>query len=140
MLKVAILSAVIGLLASNARAETMICIEEVSGGLKFIDGSWQGTRFKIPGTQYVVASNTDAPSRYTIKEIGKEHADFQCERGFYEGKPSEQMVCGGLGYGMIVNFKNLRFTQVYTFGYIEDDRSGGNTPFVTGGKCSTINP
>lgn len=140
MLKVAIFSAIVGLLSSNASAETMICIEEVSGGLKFIDGSWQGTKFKIPGTQYVVSSKVDAPSRYTVKEIGKDFVEFDCERSYYEGNPSDQMVCGGLGYGMIVNFKKLRFTQIYTIGYIDDDRTGGNTPFVTGGKCSTINP
>ncbi|KSV95408.1 hypothetical protein [Sinorhizobium sp. GL28] len=136
----AVVTAVLAGMASIAHAETMICVEEVSGGLKFIDGAWQATKFKVTGTQYVISPNPDVPNQYAVKEIGKAYSSFRCERKVFDGELSDQMVCGGMGYGMIVNFKMLRYTQLYTFGYIEDDRSGENTPYVTGGKCSTINP
>lgn len=122
---------------STASAETLLCVEQVSGGMKFMEGDWQATKFKT-GLQYVVTERKNDPFSYDIKEMGKADPIFSCTRNSYSGQLSSRIICGGLGYGMIVDFSALKFMTVYTMGYIEDDRSGNNTPAVTGGKCSTI--
>ncbi|MBY3388502.1 hypothetical protein [Rhizobium laguerreae] len=127
--------------SSRANAETLLCVEDVAGGLKFLDGEWQGVKFKVGGSQFAITATASDPLNYQVKQIGKDIVQFTCNRFKFEsGALSDQMYCGGLGYGMVINFARLRYVEVYSLGYIEDDRSGQNTPSVTGGKCSTINP
>ncbi|NLS03584.1 hypothetical protein HGP14_09460 [Rhizobium sp. P32RR-XVIII] len=141
MKNVVVLGAIVGSLSVfPAKAETLLCVEQISGGLKFLDGEWRSTTFRLSNPQYVVSPKNGEPNTYEVKQLGKSYPDFTCERKVVDGQPSEQMACGGLGYGMLINFNALRFVEIYTFGYIEDDRSGGNTPFVTGGQCSAISP
>lgn len=127
--------------AVPAHAETLLCVEDVAGGLKFVDGQWQGVKFKTGATQYAITASASDPLTYQVKQIGKDYAQFTCTRLKFDGGVlSEQISCGGLGYGMIINFAKLRYVEVYSLGYIDDDRSGQNTPSITGGKCSTISP
>ncbi|MGO6875578.1 hypothetical protein ACCS85_27620 [Rhizobium ruizarguesonis] len=126
---------------SPANAETLLCVEDVAGGLKFLDGEWQGVKFKVGGSQFAITASASNSLTYQVKQIGKDTVQFTCNRlKFESGSLSDQMYCGGLDYGMVINFARLRYVEVYSLGYIEDDRSGQNTPSVTGGKCSTINP
>ncbi|MBX5148503.1 hypothetical protein [Rhizobium lentis] len=125
----------------TAHAETLLCVEDVAGGLRFIDGQWQGVKFKTGATQYAITATASDPLTYQVKQIGKDFVQFTCSRfKFDNGTLSDQIICGGLGYGMIINFAKLRYVEVYSLGYIDDDRSGQNTPSITGGKCSTISP
>ncbi|MBX4899315.1 hypothetical protein [Rhizobium bangladeshense] len=127
--------------AVSARAETLLCVEDVAGGLRFVDGQWQGVKFKTGATQYAITATASDPLTYQVKQIGKDYVQFTCSRfKFDNGTVSDQVSCGGLGYGMIINFAKLRYVEVYSLGYIDDDRSGQNTPSITGGKCSTIRP
>lgn len=127
--------------AFAAKAETLLCVEDVAGGLKFVDGQWQGVKFKTGATQYAVTATVSNPLTYQVKKIGNDYVQFTCNRfKFDNGTLSDQMFCGGLGYGMVINFAKLRYVEVYSIGYIDDDRSGLNTPSITGGKCSTISP
>lgn len=120
-------------------SESMICVEEISGGLKIVDGQWQGVKFRVDGAKYLVSPTAAGSTSYEVKELGENYPLHRCERRkFDDGSLAEQMVCGGLGYGMLVNFEKLRFVQIYTLGFIEDDRTGSNTPSVTGGKCATF--
>ena len=140
MMKVIALAAAL-MLPISAHAETLLCIDEAAGGVKFFGGEWKGTRFGPPGkSRYIVSPSKNDPLAYEVKEMGQTYVAHRCNRTLYEGAPSEQMVCGGIGYGMIINFRLLRYTEIYTFGYIEDDRSGSNTPYVSAGKCSVITP
>ena len=124
-----------------SKSETLVCVQEAAGGLKFVNGQWQGVMFKNSGYQYMVTSGSTDPLSYEVTEIGKDSTLFQCTRmKFQNGTISEQMFCGGLGYGMVINFAKLRYVEVYSLGYIDDDRSGQNTPSIGGGKCSTIRP
>ncbi|NKK53839.1 hypothetical protein [Rhizobium leguminosarum] len=124
-----------------AHAETLLCVEDVAGGLRFVDGQWQGVRFKTGATQYAITAPASDPLIYQVKQIGKDDVQFTCSRlKFVNGTLSDQISCGGLGWGMIINFAKLRYVEVYSLGYIDDDRSGQNTPSITGGKCSTISP
>ncbi|MGR8923887.1 hypothetical protein ACU8MB_09070 [Rhizobium leguminosarum] len=127
--------------AVPAHAETLLCVEDVAGGLRFVDGQWQGVKFKTGATQYAITAPASDPLTYQVKQIGKDYVQFTCTRlKFDNGMLSDQISCGGLGYGMIINFAKLRYVEVYSLGYIDDDRSGQNTPSITGGKCSTISP
>lgn len=135
-----LLASVIFFMGGSSKAETLLCVDEAAGGLRFVDGSWQGVRFNSGKTKYIVTQSPDDPNSYQVKEMGKSTVDHRCVRNVYSGVRSNQMTCGGLGYGMIVNFEKLRYTEIYTFGYIEDDQSGSNTPFVSAGKCSVISP
>ncbi|MDP9809394.1 hypothetical protein J2W42_002242 [Rhizobium tibeticum] len=133
------LVALFGLLISTvSHAETLLCVEDVAGGIKFVDGAWKGVTFKV-GRQFAVTS-TDKKS-YEVKEIGQKYAIHSCTREtLTTGELANQMACGGMGYGMLINFEKLRYIELYTWGYIEDDQTGKNTPSVTGGKCSLIMP
>lgn len=136
----ALLSFLVALVCSSAAyANSYLCIGDAAGGLKFLDGAWRGTSFKS-GSKFLVARSPENSKHWTVTEIGDPFPSHRCTMNTGpDGIDSEQLVCGGLGYGMIINFSKLRFTQVYTIGFIEDDRSGENTPFVSGGLCSKIN-
>ncbi len=138
-MKLLIASALYLILGNNALADTLLCVEEAAGGLKFVEGTWKGVVFKTGGPQFVVTSS-DKKS-YEIKKVGQQYPTHRCERlKLPDGSFASQMTCGGLGYGLILNFDKLRYVEVYTLGYIDEDQSGDNTPSVTGGKCTAINP
>jgi hypothetical protein len=127
------------LVTHHACADTLLCVEEVAGGLKFVDGRWKGVPFNTGMNQLVVTSSDNRS--YEVKRVGENHPTHRCERSrLPDGSLVDQIVCGGLGYGMLINFEKLRYVEIYSLGYIEDDQSGDNTPSVTGGKCTTIAP
>ncbi|MGO6982783.1 MULTISPECIES: hypothetical protein [Rhizobium] len=127
---------------SPANAETLLCVQEVAGGLKFLDGSWRGIQFSNPGgSQYAITSTAQEPNKYVVKELGKSFEMFTCERyKLASGQAISRLYCGGPAWGMVIDLEKLRYVEIYSHGYIEDDQSGKNTPLVGGGKCSVIHP
>ncbi|NTE87238.1 hypothetical protein [Agrobacterium rubi] len=135
------LLAVTVFLASNSPgfSQSYFCIQEAAGGLKPLNGEWSGTAFK-PSGKYLVARDPENQKEWTVTEIGKTYALHRCPVIMTsENVEADQIICGGLGYGMVINFAVMRYVEVYTFGYINNDKSGNNTPSVSGGMCSKIN-
>ncbi len=127
---------------ATAHAETLLCAQEVAGGLKYLNGAWMGTPFNNNNaSQYAITSQPSDPMKYSVKELGKSIEVFSCDRyRLPNGDLMDALYCGGPAWGMVINFSKLRYVEMYSHGYINDDRSGDNTPFVAGGKCSVINP
>ncbi|MDX0499010.1 hypothetical protein GOC68_22475 [Sinorhizobium medicae] len=124
--------------ASAYGANTLFCAAERSTGFVPENGEWKSADFKTQNSKLLIAP-TKIPDNYEIKEVGQKTPRHTCVRNkFNDGTYYQQMVCGGLGYGIIVNFETLRFVEVYTIGYIDNDQSGDNTPAITVGKCSEI--
>lgn len=139
MKRIAILCAGLALALPNrnAVADTYFCATEAAGGLKYVNGAWRGVGFSADGDQFTV-SQVEGTNEYTVKMMGASNTLLRCSRQSYNGTPTSQMTCGGLGLGLIFSFEPLRFTQIHSWGYIEDDQSGDNTPYVSGGKCTVI--
>lgn len=123
--------------ARFAAADTYFCATEAAGGLKYVNGAWRGVGFATGGDQFTV-SQVEETTEYVVRTMGSSSTLLRCTRKSYNGTINSQMTCGGLGLGLIFDFDTLRFTQLHSWGYIEDDQSGENTPYVSGGKCTVI--
>jgi uncharacterized protein YerC len=120
--------------------ETLICLADLSTGFQFKNGNWTIANFTTGNDRFIVKPLTQQerliqPFNYIVTRIGESTATHECNR-----RPdSSQMICGGLGIGMIVNFTTLRFQEIYGLGFIDgNDRPGGDTPAMTIGKCSKV--
>jgi hypothetical protein len=117
---------------------TLFCVSEAAGGIAPKNGQWIGTSFANPNNNYLVAPSPSNPqlADYSVTEVGKSEPFQYCKFAI----PAERtrLICGGLGWGFIIDFVALRYVEVYTLGYIDNDLSGKNTPAVAGGKCSVI--
>lgn len=132
------LSLIAAMAPSTVHAESYLCLAEAAGGVKFLDGKWKGTSFKTD-EKYLISRRPDNPKQFTVTEVGKSYPQHRCDvRFLQDGSESKELVCGGLGFGMIISLADLRYTEIYSMGYIENDQSGDNTPFVSGGVCSKI--
>ncbi|KAB2725416.1 hypothetical protein [Brucella intermedia] len=129
---------IVVLSSGSAFSEAFFCTGEASGGMRYTDNGWKGVPFNVDGDQFVVSNTPENPNVYTVREMGKDYTKFRCNRSIFSGELSDQMTCGGLGWGMIINLKDLRYTEIYTIGYIENDTTGKNTPSITSGKCTKI--
>jgi hypothetical protein len=122
---------------SPAKAESYLCLAEASGGIKYLNGNWTGTRFKTE-EKYLVTRDSSQPNKFKVTEVGKSYPLHKCDVITDTAGKETRLICGGLGYGMIISLSDLRYTEVYSLGYIENDKSGDNTPSISGGICSKI--
>ena len=120
--------------ASNA--DSYLCIAEAAGGVALDNGKWTGTSFKVNDEKYIITSKDNR--NYSIKIMGDDSNLFTCERTSSGGELSTRIICGGLGYGAIFDFKTNRFQYYYSFGFLDGQDDGKNTPSITVAKCSEI--
>jgi len=120
----------------ESNADSYLCISEASGGVALNNGKWIGTSFRVNDEKYIITSKDNR--NYSIKLIGDNSNLFTCERASTGGELSTRIICGGLGYGAIFDFTTNRFQYYYSFGFIEGQDDGKNTPSITVAKCSEI--
>jgi hypothetical protein len=133
--RAALLGCALAVVASPSLAEepSYFCVAEVAGGIAPKDGTWVGTSFKTT-TKYLVSPASDDPAnQYKVTEVGKSIPSHCCR---HSGET--QLLCGGMGYGMAIDLVKLRYIELYTWGYTENDQTGQNTPSVAGGVCSKL--
>ena len=124
------------LAVTDSNADSYLCIAEAAGGVALDNGKWIGTSFRVNDEKYIISSKDKR--NYSIKIIGGKNNLFTCERIYYDGELSNRIICGGLGYGAIFDFKTNRFQYYYGFGFLEGQDDGKNTPSITVAKCSEI--
>jgi hypothetical protein len=122
-----------------AQPDTFLCIADKSTGFKLQGKQWDIANFKIEDTRYLVKAvpermGLDGKVNYEITPFGEKYALHECYR---EGTV-EQIACGGLGIGFLMNFRTLRFQEMYGIGYVSGEDDGNNTPYMTIGKCSPL--
>jgi hypothetical protein len=116
---------------------------EQSTGFKWDGQRWTSTKFTAENDKFVVQQ---VPERNLMGEIvnfevtmfGETVPRHRCFRSSYDGKPSQIIICGGLGWGFQMNTKSLRYQEFYGIGYLDGEDKPGNTPSLTIGRCSRI--
>jgi len=75
---------------------------------------------------------------YSYRTISVGHAlpPLNCSRILLADLPASRASCGGLGYGILIDLQTLRYTGVYTPGFMDGDRSSG--PYIEIGFCEPI--
>lgn len=126
-----------------AEGETLLCVGELSTGFRLDGKNWTIAKFNTDKDRYVVKpvklkDYSGSPVNYEVTQLGEQYAIHECFRA--EGNAGIEMVCGGLGMGFIVNFKTLRYQETYGIGYLDGEDKPGNTPAISIGKCSPLNP
>jgi hypothetical protein len=120
---------------SGNAADKFFCTAERSTGFKFLNEAWVQTAFKIDADKYVVQrvprpyEQFGETISWEVKKVGEQMPAFQCR-----DSGETRIICGGLGWGFIMNPKMLRYQEFYGMGFIDGD-SAENTPALTLGKC-----
>lgn len=135
------IAAVVGLASPSASQsqETLICLADLSTGFRLENGNWTITQFNTGNQRFLVSPIKDqdplkASFNYTVTRIGDAAPRYYCSRIVNQ----TQMVCGGMGWGFVVNFSTLRFQDIYGIGFLDGTDQPGNTPGMTIGKCSRV--
>ena len=137
-----VILALAGTTSVSIAQENLLCLGEKSTGFHWNGSSWDATTFNVTDARYVVKPVAEYEYvdgnkvNYEITRLGESFSAHKCFRGMYNGAAVDQIACGGLGFGFIVNFKTLRFQEVYTLGFVDGSDAGGNTPSLTIGRCS----
>lgn len=122
--------------STSALSEELLCIEKAATGFAFEGGDWKSVNFKANDKFLIQEIEKDKllgvnPFTYTVKKFGEKTTFLYCKR------PSSNLVCGGLGYGFVLNFENMRYQYYYGIGYLEESGES-NTPLISIGECTTL--
>jgi hypothetical protein len=139
----------LAVLPALASAESYLCIEEQSTGFRFntAQKTWQQSNFSS-NRKYLVKPNTDQSlkGKWIISEIG-EPVPFAWSE--YDFTSAGALRCEGSFGEFAMNRKSLRFVKTYIYGYWTDaipgEQNGAfiegkNTPDISIGKCSPLDP
>lgn len=130
--------------ANVLAGESFVCLGEKATGFHWNGSDWAIANFKVSEDKFLVKETPPSELfgttyNYEVRRFGADKRLFRCER-FKIGKSySSRIRCGGLGSGMLIDVKSMRFQEVYGFGYIDGKDQPGNTPSITIGKCSRLN-
>jgi hypothetical protein len=119
--------------------ETLLCVADKSTGFSWNGSEWVSSDFKVKNLKLLVKAVDeykfgDRQVNYEVSEFGSTTVKHHCHR-FDE---SEHMSCGGLGWGIVVNFRALRFQDFYGIRFVDGPDQPGNTPALTIGYCQKI--
>jgi hypothetical protein len=131
-------------LASAEPLEQYICIGEQATGFNWDGKRWVSASFNTANEKFLVQEIQ--PERdvlgdeynVVVKKFGENRNMHTCKRETFRGTKVPQFVCGGLGYGMVINTKSLRYQEYYGLGYVDGDDKPGNTPSITIGRCTRL--
>lgn len=123
--------------------EQYLCIGEKGTGFKWDGKQWATAVFDVASDKYVVQEVTPQEIfgrklNFEVKRFGSDKVQFSCERLESKDFKSARILCGGLGYGMLIDTKTLRYQEVYGLGYIDGNDTVGNTPSFSIGTCSRL--
>jgi hypothetical protein len=140
-LNLSILAAAITLSLSVAAMakENLLCVADKSTGFSWNGSEWISSDFRVSNLKLLVKSVDEykfgvLQVNYEVSEFGSTSVKYHCHRD--EG--SDQMSCGGLGWGIVVNFSALRFQDFYGIGFVDGPDKPGNTPALTIGYCQKL--
>lgn len=137
-----------GVLAINpsgaAALEQYLCIGEKANGFRWNGTEWIHSTFKTDADKFLVYEVKpyellDKIFTFEVKRFGSDKVVQSCERYKTETYVGTRIICGGLGHGMLIDTKSLRYQEVYGLGYIEGKDTDGNTPSLTIGTCTRLN-
>ncbi|MEE1611860.1 hypothetical protein [Microvirga sp. CF3016] len=123
--------------------EQYLCIGEKATGFNWNGSAWVQATFKVDNDKFLIQETEPTELlgktfNVEVKRFGSDRVLHQCERGEYSGKKSNRIICGGLGYGMLIDAKSLRYQEFYGIGYIDGKDEPGNTPSLTLGTCTRL--
>jgi len=122
------------------KPERLICVSELSSGFAWKNDGWRQTTFNVDDEKFIVQpSRSGTPHEIEVLKIGKATPEYTCHFFVLDDFISNRATCGGIGMGMLVDFKTLRFTSVYTPGFVDGAENNDNTPNITIGKCTPLN-
>src|SRR5262249_50270566 len=110
--------------SSALTAEQLLCIGEQSAGFRWDGKSWVATIFSVEKDKFLVQETEPTKGlfgklySYEMRRFGSNELPTSCERPKSDTGMSSRIVCGGLGYGMLVDVELMRFQEVYGLGYI----------------------
>jgi hypothetical protein len=125
---------------AQAAPETLLCIGELRTGFIIEEGKWRSAKFGVDDARLLVkpvkqhVGILGEQVNYEVYEMGSKSPLVEC----YRSGKSDQMLCGGLLIGMVVNFSSYRFQRFYGHGYLSGLDDGKDTPTLTIGKCSPL--
>jgi hypothetical protein len=131
--------------STAAEMEQYLCVADQSTGFKWEGNRWVSQSFNVQNDRFVfqevperkgLVSSDDV--NFIVKRLGSADELFQCSRFVSKTFKGNRVVCGGLGYGMVMDTKSLRYQEFYGMGFIEGTDQPGNTPNITIGKCTRL--
>ena len=129
---------VLALAESALAEEQLICVGDKATGFKWTGRSWAEASFHVSKDKFLVQEIAPiemlgATYTFKVQKFGEKVPTIHCTR---HGEPKNwRLICGGLGYGMMIDSKSMRFQEVYGLGYIDGEDAPGNTPSLTIGTC-----
>lgn len=125
-------------------ADQFLCVSEQSTGFRWKNGSWRQEDFKV-GEKYLVVAVPEYEHfgekvNYEIRTFGSDKVEHRC-RGDdpVSNEYGTSIMCGGVGYGLRMDTKTMRFQEVFGLGYVEGWDKPESTPAFTIGTCSRLN-
>jgi hypothetical protein len=124
--------------------EQFLCLGDKATGFRWDGRSWVTTDFTVGQDKFLVQEV--APKEYgfkvynyVVKKFGSDEITHHCDRSkMGDGKMGARILCGGLGYGMLIDVVSMRYQEVYGLGYIDGKDAPGNTPSFTIGTCTRL--
>jgi len=125
--------------------EKYICIGDQAVGFRLLNGRWSNAVFNVNDDRLMVMEIPpkksifgDATINFVVRKFGSDRNLHECSRQTFDGKPTTRIVCGGLGFGFLMDTKSLRYQDFYGLGYLDGEDRPGNTPSLTIGKCTRV--
>ena len=145
--------------AFEHRDGTYFCSVKFAGGIAYDEATkqWAGAKFRPSGNFFVRlryvktrTENAGQPWSYDLDDylvfITKEGEEFRFLMGGCYGDNLKRpgldqygfLSCSSGGQDYKFNFKNNRFIQIYTVGYVNGLDNNNDTPSISGGVCTKV--
>jgi hypothetical protein len=129
--------------ALSVNAEQYLCVADKSTGFKWNETEWASVDFIVSEKRFVIQGDLAVDTKemghrhFATKNIGNNTTQHECSRQENADYTSNRIIRGGLGIGLLVDTKTLRFQELHGIGFLEGDKEG-NTPALTRGKCTRL--
>lgn len=136
-------------LADEPTSVSYYCAAEFAGGLRFDEAAkrWGSTEF-VPRDKFLLkvtdrsAVQADGHKLISVSVTpsGSSNGAPCVQDGNYEMQlwPRGMIRCNSMLTDYVFNVKDNRFLAAYSFGFVDGEDAGGNTPSMTGGYCTKI--
>ncbi len=121
------------------------CVADQTTGFKWDGKKWITATFPVSADKIALeevapikSSTDDREFNYVVKKVGYSAPVYECARGVFQGRRSNQMNCGGLGYGFSFDFRTMRYQEYHGLGYVDGQDREGASPLITIGRCTRV--
>lgn len=139
-----LLTALAGASGPAAAMEKYICVGDKSTGFRWDGKAWGMAKFNVSTDRYLIEEIKpetvfSQTFNFHVKKFGSDKIEHRCERATMgNGEKWPVIVCGGLGYGLMMNTTTLRYQETYGLGYVDGTDDENNTPSMTIGTCTKL--